>query len=82
VARDDQRRTDRPSDADLDPGAYIGRQPERAAETIPGGVDDSDERVAAHSTSVGPPGDRQPPGGHREGPPASDDNVREAGQDR
>jgi hypothetical protein len=35
-------------------GAYIGSQPERQAETIPGGVDAEDERIAAHSTRVGP----------------------------
>ena len=33
-----------------DPGAYVGHEPERQAETIPGGVRPEDERVAAHST--------------------------------
>jgi hypothetical protein len=33
-----------------DPGAYVGREPERQAETIPGGVGPDDERIAAHST--------------------------------
>jgi hypothetical protein len=33
-----------------EPGAYVGRKPERMAETIPGGVDPDDERIAAHST--------------------------------
>ena len=37
-----------------DPGAYIGRKPERVAETIPGGVQPGDERIAAHSTSSEP----------------------------
>jgi hypothetical protein len=73
---------DRKHDTDLDPGAYVGRLPERQAETIPGGISDADERVAAHSTQPGPgAGDRQP-AGHREGAPATDDTVREAGQDR
>ena len=33
-----------------EPGAYIGNEPERQAETIPGGVRPEDERIAAHST--------------------------------
>lgn len=31
----------------LDPGAYIGSEPELEEETIPGGVQPGDERVAA-----------------------------------
>ena len=77
TAKDDRKR-----DTGLDPGAYVGRLPERQAETIPGGITDADERVAAHSTQAGPvSGDRQPDG-HRDGPAATDDAVREAGQDR
>ena len=64
-----------------DAGAYIGRKPEFAAETIPGGVQPDDERVAAGQTQTGEGGDEAPPSGHREGPPATDDTVREAGQD-
>ena len=63
--------TDR-ADQQLDPGAYIGRKPELAAATIPGGVQPDDERVAAGQTQSG----------HREGDPASDDDVREAGANR
>jgi hypothetical protein len=81
TAKDDRKRdTDR--DTDLDPGAYVGRLPERQEETIPGGISDADERVAAHSTQSGPAGGDSQPAGHREGPPATDDTVREAGQDR
>ncbi len=69
-------------DAELDPGAYIGREPERATETIPGGLSKADERVAAHSTQSGPAGGDAVPDGHREGVPATDDAVREAGQNR
>ena len=72
-----------------DPGAYIGRMPERATETIPGGVGPKDERVSAVGTQPGPvrgdtPGSEQgsPPDGHREGENATDDRVREAGQNR
>lgn len=77
-----ERRDDRERDADLDPGAYVGRQPERQAETIPGGISAEDERVAAHSTQVEPAGGERRPDGHREGQPATDDTVREGGQDR
>jgi hypothetical protein len=82
--------TDRKPDARQDPlakpnepGAYVGRKPERQAETIPGGVRPDDERIAAHSTQTGPvPSDERTPSGHREGRPADDDLVREAGENR
>ena len=64
-------------------GAYVGRKPERQAETIPGGVRPDDERIAAHSTQVGKPGLGEPsPRGHREAGNDQDDVVRDAGQDR
>jgi hypothetical protein len=69
-------------DGDPDPGSYIGRMPERATETIPGGISKADERVAAHSTQSAPTAGDPIPDGHRDGPPATDDTVREAGQDR
>ena len=86
---DGRSRADGPRGADrdgeltekLDPGAYIGSQPEREEESIPGGVRPGDERIAAHSTQVGPRRE-QAPTGHREGSTADDDRVREAGQDR
>jgi hypothetical protein len=64
-----------------DPGAYIGHEPERATETIPGGLDASDERVAAVASQPGVPGDDggAMPAGHRTGERANDDRVREAG---
>ena len=37
-----------------EPGAYVGHEPERMAETIPGGVGPDDERIAAHSTQREP----------------------------
>ena len=71
------------SDEQLDPGAFIGRKPELAAETIPGGVQPEDERVAAGQTQTGADaGQDSTPSGHREGSPATDDDVREAGLDR
>jgi hypothetical protein len=64
-----------------EPGAYVGRKPERQAETIPGGVRPDDERIAAHSTQTGPPAAEDgTPAGHREGRSADDDLVREAGE--
>ena len=80
-----RNRDERPRDA----GAYIGRMPERATETIPGGLGPKDERVSAVATQrepvrgSGPGADGgQPPEGHREGENATDDRVREAGQNR
>ena len=71
-----------------DPGAYIGRMPERATETIPGGVGRKDVRVSAVASQPAPvrsdagTGEGTPPEGHREGVNATDDVVREAGQNR
>ena len=38
-----------------DPGGFIGQQPEREAESIPGGVKRGDERVAAHDAAPAAP---------------------------
>lgn len=75
----------------LDGGAYIGRKPELAAETIPGGVRPDDERVSSgetQSSGEGAADDRvqgrgdEWPSGHREGSSASDDDVQRAGENR
>ena len=79
---DDGRRTDHPDSQHLDPGAYVGREPERLAATIPGGISDEDERVAAHSTQSSGTAEDRVPAGHGAGSPADDDQVREAGQSR
>lgn len=99
--RPNERTTDRPADDQSgpgappagepewpeDPGAYIGHEPERATETIPGGLGPADARVAAvatQGTGVGRPDERgQPvdePRGHRFGDAPSDDDVRRAGE--
>jgi hypothetical protein len=66
-----------------DPGSYIGRRPERVEESIPGGLSHKDERASATASQPGPiTPDRPTPDGHREGQPATGDDVREAGQDR
>ena len=71
-----------------DAGAYIGHEPEFAAETIPGGVQEHDERVAgvdSQSSGVGAADERVQgrddnwPQGHRRGEDVSDDDVRRAG---
>ena len=63
-----------------DPGAYIGHEPERSTETIPGGLSPADERVSAVDSQPGPVVDEgTPPGGHRWSERANDDRVREAG---
>jgi hypothetical protein len=64
---------------DLDPGAYIGQEPEREAETIPGGVKPGDERIAAHDAAPGVRGEPDaPPDDER----TEFDRHREAGQNR
>ena len=80
---------DQRDDQPRDPGAYIGRMPERATETIPGGLGRKDQRVAAVATQPAPVRAEVPPSeagaqpdGHREAETATDDRVREAGQDR
>lgn len=64
------------TDRELDPGAYIGQEPELASETIPGGVQPEDDRVAFNASQRavdGEPGMNEPTD-----PPA----AREAGQNR
>ena len=63
---------DDPNARPHDAGAYVGNRPERQAETIPGGVRDDDERIAAHSTQ------REPVVDESDAPP----DRREAGQSR
>ncbi|HEY7590097.1 MAG TPA: hypothetical protein VH723_03840 [Candidatus Limnocylindrales bacterium] len=78
---DDRRPHELESD---DPGAFIGHEPERSTETIPGGVGPKDERVSATQSRVSGGEHRENgdwPEGHREGGNASDDAVREAGED-
>lgn len=68
-----------------DPGAYVGHEPERSTETIPGGLGPADERVAAVDTQPGDAPDpgstgwSPPPAGHREAETADEDRAREAG---
>jgi hypothetical protein len=68
-----------------DPGAYIGHEPERATETIPGGVGPADERVSAVDTQSGPvvadpaSGWAPPREGHAWSERANEDRLREAG---
>lgn len=72
----------------LDAGAFVGHEPEREAETIPGGVQPADERVSANDSQSSGTGalDRrlQEPEvqGHRYGTRVDDDQIREAGENR
>jgi hypothetical protein len=53
---------------ELDPGAYIGREPELEEESIPGGLKPGDERVAAYDSQPGVDGEPDgPPGESAEG---------------
>jgi len=80
-------RPDRPHEIESDdPGAFVGREPERSTETIPGGVDPRDERVAATQSRVSGgearAADDDTPSGHREGDQRTDADIREAGENR
>jgi hypothetical protein len=44
-------------EGELDPGAYIGHEPEREAESIPGGTQPGDQRVAAYGSRPGVKGE-------------------------
>ena len=61
---------------DLDPGAFIGREPELADETIPGGVKPTDDRVAFNASERAADGE---PGTDTDADPP---DRREAGQNR
>jgi hypothetical protein len=84
-----QFQTPRPAEEPpRDPGAYIGRKPERATASIPGGIGRRDVRVSAVAMRPAPvtgstTADSPPtPEGHRQGESSTDDGVREAGQNR
>ena len=47
--------------AGIDPGAYIGHEPEREAESIPGGVSPRDERTSAYDSRSGVSGEPDDP---------------------
>lgn len=61
-------------------GAWIGQHPDPNTEQVREGLDPGAERVAVTDNESGnvPAGDRWPRG-HREGDPASDDDLRKAG---
>jgi len=78
---DDRRNDpDRRADEAEDPGAYIGNQPERQAESIPGGVQPGDERIAAYEARSGVEGEPDDPLGDADTPP--DDGSSQSGSDR
>lgn len=62
--------------SELDPGAYIGQEPELASETIPGGVRPDDDRVAFNASQRAVDGEPGMDG------PLDPPDASEAGQDR
>jgi len=85
----DATRRNRHGQSKRDPGAYIGRLPERATETIPDGLGPKDERVAAVATqpdTVRGPSPAEATGGvpegHREATIDRNETRREAGENR
>jgi hypothetical protein len=81
-------RPDEEREEPVDPGAYIGQQPESASESVVGGVQRDDERLAGEATQSTGPANRaanpdegwsDAPEGHREGRKADDDMVRRKG---
>ena len=65
-----------------DPGAFVGRLPERSTESIPGGREDRPVSAVATQPSPTSPDEAPHPAGHREGQPADDNTMKDAGQDR
>ena len=64
-------------------GAWIGQRPDENTEQVRRQLDEGAERVAVtNNESGGAPDDDGWPQGHREGAPATDDAVREAGENR
>ena len=55
---------------DLDPGAYIGHEPELEEESIPGGPKAGDERVASYESQPGVEG--EPAGSSNDGHDSKD----------
>jgi hypothetical protein len=65
---------------ELDPSAYIGHEPEREAESIPGGIKPEDERLSAYNSRPGvegEPDERDAP----DSPPAYDDDSTSVAED-
>ena len=62
-------------------GAWIGQHPDENTEQVRENLDEGAERVAVTSNESGAsPSDEGWPQGHREGDQASDDDVRQAGE--
>jgi hypothetical protein len=85
------RSTSRQHSNEPDAGAYIGREPEFAGETIPGGVQPRDERVAGEDSQSSGSGaadervqgrDDAWPRGHRRGEDVNDADLRRAGDQK
>jgi len=64
-------------------GAWIGQHPDENTEKVREQLPEGAERVAVTNNESGAsPDDESWPQGHREGDSASDDDVRQAGENR
>ena len=64
-------------------GAWIGQQPDENTEQVRRSLDEGAERVADTNNESGATAEDEGwPHGHREGGQATDDDVREAGENR
>ena len=62
-------------------GAWIGQHPDPNTQKVREDLDEGAERVSVTANESGDsPPDGSWPHGHRQGDPASDDDVREAGE--
>ena len=64
-------------------GAWIGQHPDANTERVREQLDEGAERVAVTNNESGASADDESwPQGHRDGDPAGDDDVRQAGENR
>jgi len=63
-------------------GAWIGQRPDENTAKLRRELPSGAERVAVTNNEAGVTERDDPPTGHREGKPATDDDVREAGINR
>jgi hypothetical protein len=83
MTTDDPKRHEDTTADERTGGAWIGQHPDANTEEIEEHQDPGAERVAVTSNEAGAPvPDGGWPHGHREGAHATDDDIREAGEDR
>jgi hypothetical protein len=71
------------ADKDREGGSWIGQHPDPNTEKVRDDLDGDAERVAVTANESGDvPSDDEWPAGHREGEQATDDDLRQAGENR